>query len=154
MAHTRNSKSVSHDRRYPTRPVVGIGVVIWRGDKVLLIRRGHEPAKDEWRLPGGGQEIGETIMQTAVREAKEETGLDVMPLGIVTALDSIFYDSEERIEYHYTLIEVLAESLEGEPVAGDDAVDVRWATIDEVEDLCAWPEIARVVRLAAIQRAL
>ncbi len=148
------SVTPNDDRRYPARPVVGIGIVIWRDDKVLLIKRGHEPAMGKWRLPGGGQDAGETIFETAVREAREETGLDITPLGIVTALDSIYRDTKGQVEYHYTMVEVLAESAEGDAKAGDDAIDVRWVTIDQVEQLCDWPEVARIVRLSALQRVL
>lgn len=146
--------AASDGRRYPTRPVVGIGVIIWRHDKVLLIKRGHAPRQGEWGLPGGMQNLGETIYEAAVREAREETGLNIMPLGIVTALDAVTRDDEGRIEYHYAIIEVVAEAGEGEPMAQDDAHDVRWASIEEAEELCAWEEVARVVRLSALQRAL
>lgn len=136
------------------RPVIGIGIVIWRGDKVLLVKRAHAPRAGEWSIPGGKQEWGETIMEAAAREAREETGLDIAPLGIVTALDSITRDGEGTVSHHYTLIDVLAESRDGEPEAGDDALEWRWATPDEAERLCAWPETARVIRLSALQRVL
>jgi 8-oxo-dGTP diphosphatase len=149
------TKSSADDiRRYPLHPVVGVGVVIWREDKVLLIKRGNAPFKGQWGLPGGKQNVGETIMQAAAREAREETGLDIAPLGIVTALDAITRDAKGKIEFHYTIIDVVAESREGVAMAHDDAEDVRWATLEEVEKLCAWPEVARVVRLSALQRAL
>lgn len=135
-------------------PVVGVGVVVWREDKVLLIRRAHAPRAGEWSLPGGKQEWGETIMQAAVREAREETGLDIAPLGIVTALDAITCGESGSIEHHYTLIDVVAESREGTPKAGDDALECRWATPDDVEKLCAWPETAKVVRLSEIKRTI
>ncbi|MER2519899.1 MAG: NUDIX hydrolase [Bdellovibrionales bacterium] len=136
------------------RPVIGIGLVIWREDKVLLVKRAHEPRAGEWSLPGGKQEWGETIMQAAVREAREETGLDIAPLGIITAIDSLTQARDKTIAYHYTLIEVLAESREGKAAAGDDALDVRWAAPDEVEKLCKWPETARIVRLSSNHREL
>jgi ADP-ribose pyrophosphatase YjhB (NUDIX family) len=147
-------KARKDSRRYPAQPMVGIGVVVWRGDKVLLIKRGNPPRTGEWGLPGGAQKLGETIMQAAVREAREETGLDIMPLGIITALDAITRDKEGKTEFHYTIIDVAAESRDGDPHAQDDALDVRWATLEEVEKLCAWPEVARVVRLSLLQRAL
>jgi ADP-ribose pyrophosphatase YjhB (NUDIX family) len=142
------------DFHYPLRPFVGIGVIVWRGDKVLLVKRKNPPAQGKWGLPGGKQEIGETIFAAAVREAREETGLDVTPLGIVTALDGIAKDDAGRVEYHYTLIEVAAEALEGDAVAGDDALEVYWATLAEVENLCVGGEVARVVRLSILERAL
>jgi ADP-ribose pyrophosphatase YjhB (NUDIX family) len=150
----KNNSSTKDDRHYPTRPVVGVGVVIWREDKVLLVKRRHAPRKGEWGLPGGMQLLGETIMAAAVREAREETGLDITPLGIVTALDALVRDKKGGFEYHYTIIEVVAESRNGQAVAQDDAEDVRWAALDEIEKLCAWPEVSRVVRLSALQRVL
>jgi ADP-ribose pyrophosphatase YjhB (NUDIX family) len=142
------------DRHYPTRPVVGIGVVIWRDDKVLLVKRGNAPRQGEWGLPGGMQQLGETIIEGAVREAREETGLDITPLAIITAVDAMTHDAKKKVEYHYTIVEVTAESREGKAEAKDDAKDVRWATLEEVEQLCKWKEVARVVRLSALQRVL
>jgi ADP-ribose pyrophosphatase YjhB (NUDIX family) len=134
--------------------VIGVGVVIWRGDKVLLVKRRNAPRKGELGLPGGVQQIGETIMQAAVREAREETGLDIVPLGIITAIDAITRDKQGKTEFHYTIVEVAAESREGEARARDDALDLRWASMEEVEKLCAWPEVARMVRLSVLQKAL
>lgn len=136
------------------RPGVGIGVVVWRDDYVLLIKRKHPPMEGQWALPGGKQELGETIFEGAVREVREETGLDITPLGIITALDAISRDKDGRVIYHYTLVEVAAEAGEGEPVAADDADDVRWATLDDVATLCEWPEIQRIVRMSALMKAI
>jgi ADP-ribose pyrophosphatase YjhB (NUDIX family) len=147
-------KTAGADRRYPSRPIAAIGIVIWRDDKVLLIRRGKAPRAGDWGLPGGMQDTGETIIEAAVREAREETGLDVTPLGTITALDSITRDAKGKVEFHYTIIDIAAESREGEAAASDDAHEVRWATLADVERLCGWPEVARVVRLSALQRAL
>ncbi len=147
-------KSATDERRYPAQPIVGVGIVIWRGDKVLLVKRKNPPRAGEWGLPGGAQQVGETIMSAAVREAREETGLDITPLGIITAIDALTSDKTGKIEFHYTIIEVAAESLEGKAVAQDDALDVRWATLEEAEKLSAWPEVARIIRLSLLQRAL
>ena len=139
---------------YPTRPHVGIGVVVWRGDQVLLVKRRNPPHQGHWSLPGGKQQLGETIFHAAVREVREETGLDVRPLDIITALDAISRDAAGQVEFHYTLVEVAAEALDGEASAADDVSDVRWATPDEIDKLCQWPEVARVVRLSMMQRVL
>jgi ADP-ribose pyrophosphatase YjhB (NUDIX family) len=144
----------SDDRHYPSRPVVGIGVVVWREDKVLLIKRGHAPRAGEWGLPGGMQMLGETIMEAAVREVREETGLDIAPFGVITALDAVIKDTKGKIEYHYTIIDVVAESREGVAKAQDDATEVRWASLPEVDQLCKWKEVSRVVRLSLLQRVL
>ena len=79
---------------------------------------------------------------------REETGLEIRPLDIITALDAISHDTAGQIDFHYTLIEVAAEALEGDAIAADDVSDVCWTTPDQVEKLCQWPEVARVVRLA------
>jgi len=149
----RKAKSADN-RHYPAQPVVGVGVVVWRGDKVLLVKRAKAPRANEWGLPGGVQKLGETVMETAVREAREETGLDIAPLGIITVIDALTRDVAGKIEYHYTIVEVAAASEVGNPRAADDAKELRWASLDEVETLCAWPEVARIVRLSLLQRTL
>ncbi len=136
----------------PARPVVGIGVVIWRDSRVLLIRRAHPPRAGEWSLPGGHQELGETVIETAVRESREETGLVIEPKGIITVVDAINRDADGAIRRHFTLVEILAEAPAGEAVAGDDAAAVRWAELEEIDDLVAWSETRRVIRLAAEMR--
>ncbi|MFY9288360.1 MAG: NUDIX hydrolase [Alphaproteobacteria bacterium] len=154
VAKKTPKKSGGDGRHYPDKPVVGIGIVIWREDKILLVKRGKEPRKGEWSLPGGVQELGETIMQAAVREAREETDLDITPLGIITAIDAMTKDTKKKIEYHYTLIEVAAESREGKAKARSDVDEVCWATLEEVEKLCQWPEVVRIARLSVLQKAL
>jgi 8-oxo-dGTP diphosphatase len=140
-------------RDYPDRPWVGVGVIIWRGDRVLLIRRGRPPRMGQWSIPGGAQSVGETVFETAVREALEETGLHVVPTGIVTVVDAITPDEEGRVQYHYTLVEVAAESAEGEPVCADDALEARWTTVEEVGEFTEWDETERVIRLSAAHRS-
>ncbi len=139
-------------REYPDRPWVGVGVVVWRGDRVLLIRRGKAPRLGQWSLPGGAQSVGETVFETAVREVREETGLEVVPTGIVTVVDAITPDAEGRVHYHYTLVEVAAESAAGDPICADDALEACWATADEAGDLTEWDETRRVISMSAEQR--
>ncbi len=79
-------------REYPEAPIIGVGAVVIDGGKVLLVRRGQEPLKGEWSLPGGALELGETLQQGVVREVLEETGLTVVPGGIVEVLDRITQD--------------------------------------------------------------
>jgi ADP-ribose pyrophosphatase YjhB (NUDIX family) len=134
-------------RHYPDRPVVGVGIVIWRDDKVLLVKRGRPPRQ-------GVQLLGETVFQAAAREAREETDLEVVPLGIVTVIDAVTPDASGKIEYHYTIVEIAAEARDGEAKANDDAEAVRWAGLEEIAGLCVWPEVLRIVRLSALERAL
>ncbi|HEV7368258.1 NUDIX hydrolase [Arenibaculum sp.] len=135
-------------REYPDRPWVGVGVVVRRQGRVLLVRRGRPPRLGQWGLPGGAQHLGETVAEAAVREVREETGLDVVPAGVVTVVDGITRDAEGAVLYHYTLVEVAADAPDGEPVAGDDVDAVRWATPEEAASLVEWGETLRVIALA------
>ncbi len=136
----------------PARPVVGVGIVAWRDDRVLLVRRAYPPRQGEWSIPGGHQELGETVFEAAVREAREETGLSVRPREILTVIDAIRRDDAGAVTHHYTLVEVLADAGPGDAVAGDDADAVRWATLDEADRLIAWSQTRRLIRLADDRR--
>jgi ADP-ribose pyrophosphatase YjhB (NUDIX family) len=122
--------------------------VVWQGERVLLIRRGRAPRLGQWGLPGGAQTVGETLFEAAAREVMEETGLEVVPQAVVTALDSISRDDSGAIQYHYTLVEVVAECSSGEPQAADDAMDARWVSIDQAGDLVEWEETLRVIEMS------
>jgi 8-oxo-dGTP diphosphatase len=139
-------------RDYPDRPWVGVGVVVWQGERVLLIRRGRAPRLGQWGLPGGAQTVGETLFEAAAREVMEETGLEVVPQAVVTALDSISRDDSGAIQYHYTLVEVVAECSSGEPQAADDAMDARWVSIDQARYLVEWEETLRVIEMSRALR--
>jgi 8-oxo-dGTP diphosphatase len=139
-------------REYPERPWTGVGVVVWQGDRVLLVRRGRPPRQGQWGLPGGAQEVGETVFEAAAREVREETGLEVRPVAIITTVDSITRDADGAVQYHYTLVEVAADCAAGDPVAADDAADARWATLEEAEGLVEWDETRRILGLSAAQR--
>jgi ADP-ribose pyrophosphatase YjhB (NUDIX family) len=104
-------------------------------------------------LPGGAQSAGETLFEAAVREVLEETGLEVVPQAVVTALDSISRDDAGNVQFHYTLVEVVAECGPGEPVAADDAMDARWVPADRVGDLVEWDETVRVIEMSREFRA-
>jgi 8-oxo-dGTP diphosphatase len=141
------------NREYPTRPIVGVGVVAWHGDRVLLIRRGKAPRWGQWSLPGGAQQLGETVAEAARREIREETGLDVALGDIVATVDLIERDRQDRIRYHYTLIDFVAEAPNAVLQPGGDAADARWFSIAEVEGLGLWSETVRVIKLAREQRS-
>lgn len=116
---------------YPSHPVVGVGAVVWRGDRVLLARRGRPPRQGSWTLPGGKQHLGETVAETARREIREEVGLEIAVADVVAVVDLIERDAQGGIAYHYTVIDVLAEWVSGEAVAGDDvdAVEIGRAHV-------------------------
>jgi ADP-ribose pyrophosphatase YjhB (NUDIX family) len=115
-------------RLYPDQPLTGVGAVIFRGEEVLLVRRGQEPARDSWSLPGGLVELGETLTAAIHREVAEETGLSVRLLGVSAVLERIFPGNEGKIAYHYILIDYLGEYLEGELQPDSDVTAARFVT--------------------------
>lgn len=140
-------------RRYPERPFVGVGAVVWRGEEVLLIRRAKSPRRGTWSLPGGAQELGETVFDCARREVAEETGVAIEVLALVDVVDNIAFDSAGRVEYHYTLVDVVAEWRAGEPRAEGDAEHARFVRRNELGRFNLWQETLRVIRLAGETRA-
>jgi 8-oxo-dGTP diphosphatase len=135
-------------RRYPDAPRVGIGIVVLRGDAVLLVRRGQAPALGAWSLPGGGQELGETAEAAARRELFEETGLVVGQLWLAGAVDSIHRDADGRVEYHYTILDFAADYQSGEARAGGDVTAVAWVDEGAFDSYNLWDEARRIIRLA------
>lgn len=135
-------------RMYPERPIVAVGAVVVDGDRVLLVKRANAPLKGEWSLPGGAVEIGETLEGALVREAREETGLDVEVGPVVEVLDRIVRDAAGRVEYHYVIIDYLCRPLSGIAVSGSDADDVRWAGENELPRLHLTPRVISVIEKA------
>lgn len=140
-------------RDFPERPIVGVGVVVWRGDRVLLVRRGKPPKAGQWSLPGGAQELGETVAETARREGREETGLELAGLELLTVVDLIEPAPEPgRVHYHYTLVDFVAEAAPGDTVAAGDATAVAWFDRSGLQALGLWSETLRIIDLAAGRR--
>jgi 8-oxo-dGTP diphosphatase len=142
-------------REYPDAPIAGVGAVIVRevtggGRQVLLIRRGQEPLKGEWSLPGGAVELGETLEEAVCREVLEETGLAVETVDVVQAFDRISRDAQGRVRYHYVLIDFLCRVKPGskaaEIVCATDALEARWAGPDDLDGLT--PLTVDVIRKA------
>lgn len=138
-------------REYPEAPIAGVGALIVQkgpdgNQQVLLIRRGQEPLKGEWSLPGGAVELGETLEQAIVREVLEETGLVVDVLDTVKAFDRISRDDAGRVRYHYVLVDFLCRVTGGSLACATDAVEARWATADELHGLT--PLTVEVIRKA------
>ena len=120
-------------REYPDRPIVGVGAVILDGERVLLVRRGNEPLKGEWSLPGGGVEVGETLETAIAREVLEETGLEVVVGPMIDVLDRISVDPDGRVRYHYVLIDFVCRPTGGTLCSATDAADAEWAAISDLE---------------------
>ena len=121
------------------RPVVGVGVVIRDGDRLLLVRRGRPPRAGRWAVPGGKVEWGETLREAAAREAREETGLDVEVGHVAWVGESIGDD------HHFALIDFWATPVGGELSAGDDAAEVRWVTRQEALELPLTPSMVELL---------
>ena len=137
-----------NSRAYPDRPYVGVGVVVFRDDSVLLAQRGKRPRLNVWSIPGGAQEIGETIEQAAHREIFEETGVRIELLGLIDVVNSINRDEDQRVQFHYTLVDFVAQWKSGEIIAGDDAADARWVPIAKLESYNLRPLTQEVIRSA------
>ena len=135
-------------RAYPARPIVGIGVAVLRGDRVLLVRRGRPPSMGQWALPGGAQKLGETAEAAARREVLEETGVTLGALHLAAVVDSLHRDAAGAIEYHYTIIDYAAAWRAGDAVAGGDADEVAWADMTALEPFALWSEAHRVISRA------
>jgi 8-oxo-dGTP diphosphatase len=114
---------VSDNRQYPERPIVGVGAVIVMDGRVVLIRRRYEPLKGQWSLPGGGVEVGETLEAAVTREIHEETGLEVEVGPVIEVFDRITRDPDQRVRYHYVLVDYLCFQVGGELRAGSDVDD-------------------------------
>ncbi len=135
-------------REYPKHPLIGIGIIVLRGEEVLLIKRGKPPAQNAWSLPGGGQEIGETAEAAARRELLEETGLSVGKLTLIAHVDSIHHDANGFVQWHYTILDFAARYVRGEIAAGDDVIDIAWVHPKDFDAYDLWFEARRVIGMA------
>ena len=146
---------MASSREYPERPVVGIGGVIIEQGRCLLIRRGSEPLRGEWSIPGGTLEIGESLQKGVARELLEETGVEVRVLDLIEVFDRIFLENEtsgaphtKNPRFHFVIVDYLCERISGEAVAGGDVTHVEWASEDELENFSLTPTATRVIRKA------
>jgi len=120
---------------YPDQPRVAVGAIVFKDDRVLLVRRGKPPAEDLWAIPGGRVEIGETLQEAAEREILEETAIAIRARVPVYTFDIIERDTRGRIRFHYVIVDLTADYIRGNPQAGDDASEARWVSSDELATL-------------------
>lgn len=152
---------MAFSREYPERPVIGVGGVIVDGGRTVLIRRGTEPLRGEWSIPGGTIEIGETLEDAVRRELREETGLAVRVLELIELFDRIYMENaassaqdKKKPRYHYVIADYLCELMGGEPRAGSDVTDLAFAREDELAKFRLTEKATSVLKKAfAMSRA-
>ena len=140
-------------REYPDYPMVGVGVVVWKDETVLLIQRGKPPRAGAWSLPGGRQELGETTREAGMREVLEETGIKIEIKDLIDVVDTINRDDSGHVRMQYTLVDYWAEWKSGEPTASTDAADARWVRPEDLPDYNLWDETLRVIHVSAKSRS-
>ncbi|HUJ39550.1 MAG TPA: NUDIX hydrolase [Candidatus Acidoferrales bacterium] len=138
-------------REYPERPVVGVGAVVIENGRALLIRRGGEPLKGQWSIPGGTLESGETLEQGTLREMLEETGLRVRVVELIEVFERIFRepaDDPARPRYHFIILDYLCERVSGQARAGSDVTDVAWVEESALSAYHLTPTATRILQKA------
>ncbi len=148
---SRHHSPVASPREYPERPVVGVGGVVIERGRVLLIRRGSEPLKGQWSIPGGTLETGETLEEGTRREMEEETGLRVRVGELIEVFERIFRDPDDhhpRPRYHFVILDYLCHRISGEPRAGSDVTDIAWAAENELGSYHLTPTATRILKKA------
>jgi 8-oxo-dGTP diphosphatase len=142
-------------REYPKRPMVGVGGVVIEDGRALLIRRGSEPLRGEWSIPGGTLELGETLEQGVARELLEETGLQVSVIELIEVFDRIYLDSTAESgpetktpRFHYVIVDYLCERISGTAVAGSDVTEVAYAREEELERFGLTETATRILKKA------
>jgi 8-oxo-dGTP diphosphatase len=141
-------------REFPEVPLVGVGAIIIEDSRVLLVKRAHPPLQAQWSIPGGALEVGELVRDAAIREAREETGLTVEPGELLGVYDRILRDAEQRVQYHYVLVDFLCRRVAGDLAAASDASDVRWFRRDELAPLRLAEDTLDVIRKGFAQLGL
>ena len=139
---------LSPKREYPGAPVVGVGGVVIRDGRALLIKRGSAPLKNQWSIPGGTLELGESIQEGVRRELLEETGIEVRVGELIEVFDRIFRDADGKIQYHFVIVDYLCEAISGEARAASDVTDVAWENEEDLWNYKLTEAATRVIRKA------
>jgi len=130
-------------REYPDRPIASVAACVYKGDRVLLIKRARQPSQGLWSVPGGAIELGETIRDAVMRELREECGIEIELDRVINAVDLILPDEKGRIWFHYIVTYLIARYISGEACPGSDALEVLWATCQELDTLNMTPAVRK-----------
>ncbi|MFW5909851.1 MAG: NUDIX hydrolase [Thiohalospira sp.] len=137
----------------PEAPQVAAAAVVVHRGSVLLVRRAHPPRAGLWAIPGGMVRAGETLQEAAEREIHEETGVTIRAGAPVHAFDLLEHDDQGRLCFHYVVVDLMADYLEGEVVAASDAAEARWVAPAELTDLPVDAETRRILRRQGVAEA-
>ena len=137
------------DRLYPTRPILAASVAVFRQGRVLIARRARAPLLGLYSLPGGVVELGETLREAALRELKEEVGLDAEVIGFLDHVEPIAHEGG-RVRSHYVIAAFVARWLAGEARIGAEVDDFAWIAPDTIGDWPTTPELPRLIAEAAL----
>ena len=120
---------------YPDGPRLAVGGVVIHKDRVLLVRRGKPPAEGQWAIPGGSVELGESMARAVERELLEETGVRVLAGDVCCVFEAVRRDTDDRVRFHYVIVDLLAEYVSGTPAPGSDALAAAWKSAVELAEM-------------------
>ena len=140
---------MADERTYPQRPFLAVSAAIFRNGKVLVVRRARKPALNLYTLPGGAVEAGETLVEAAIREVREETSLSIEPVALAGHREVIARDDEGKVERHFVILCFASRWLAGEPVLSDELDDLRWVDPSELGNYRTTDGLAEIVTTAA-----
>lgn len=148
-------KTIASGRRlYPGLPIAGVGAVVLNEGRLLLVKRAKEPNKGMWSIPGGAIELGETIFEAARRETREECSVEIEVVRVLDAVENIVKDAGGRVRYHYTIIDLLARYVGGEPEARSDAAACGWFTPEAVAGMDISPLLRAMLERQGIIKGI
>jgi len=136
--------NVKESREYPSIPLIGVGTVTIKQGKILLVRRAFEPGAGKWSIPGGMVEVGETLSEAAARETEEETGIKVKILELINVFDMIDRDPDNKIRFHYVLVDFLSKPVGGEEKPSEEVSEMKWVAYEEAKTM----DLTRTARKA------
>jgi 8-oxo-dGTP diphosphatase len=151
MAYRGCRRTVAAQDEFPDRPLPAVGAIVFREERILLVKRAEEPDAGGWSLPGGVLEVGETVESAVVRETLEETQVQVRPGGVFEVGDFI-RTAGGQARWHYVLIDLLCDYVDGEPMAGTDAANARWIPLAELAEYDIVESALDVLRRASASR--